>query len=58
MYSEEIKRLLEIRNNLVSIKEYLKIIGSPQVDHILYKDEWFHLWTTDDYYFKLKIWRE
>ena len=58
MYSEEIKRLLEIRGNLVTLKEYIKIISSPQVDHVLYKDDEFHLWTTDNYYFKLKIRRE
>ena len=55
MYSEEIKRLLQIRNNLVSVKEYIQIINSSQVDHVLYKDDEFHLCTTDNYYFKLKI---
>lgn len=58
MYSEEIKRLLEIKGNLVTLKEYIKIIESPQVDHILYKDDEFHLWTTDNYYFKLRIRKE
>lgn len=58
MYSEEIKRLLEIRSNLVTLKEYIQIIESPQVDHVLYKDNEFHLWTTDNYYFKLKIRKE
>lgn len=55
MYSEEIKKLLQIRNNLVSVKEYIQIINSSQVDHVLYKNDEFHLWTTDNYYFKLKI---
>lgn len=55
MYSEEIKRLLEIKRNLVTLKEYIDIVSSPQVDHVLYKDDWFHLWTTDGYKFVLKI---
>lgn len=55
MYSEEIKRLLEIKRNLVTLKEYIQIVDSPQVDHVLYKDDEFHLWTTDNYYFRLKI---
>lgn len=58
MYSEEIKKLLQIRNNLVSVKEYIQIIKSPQIDHILYKDDDFHIWTTDNYYFKLRIRKE
>ena len=58
MYSYEIEMLLKLRNNLVSIKEYIQIISSPQVDHVLYKDNEFHLWTTDNYYFKLKIRKE
>lgn len=58
MYSEEIKRLLQLRGNLVTLKEYIEIISSPQVDHVLYKDDDFHIWTTDNYYFKLKIRRE
>lgn len=55
MYSEEIKRLLEIRNNLVSIKEYLAITDSPQIDHIKYDNGLFYLWTTDNYRFILRI---
>lgn len=58
MYSEEIKNLLEIRNNLVSIKEYIQIIKSPQVDHVIYKGQQFHIWTTDGYQFKLQIRKE
>ena len=58
MYSEEIKNLLEIRNNLVSIKEYIQIIKSPQIDHVIYKGQQFHIWTTDGYQFKLQIRKE
>lgn len=55
MYSEEIKRLLELRNYYVSIKEYIEIIRSPQVDHVTYKNQQFILWTNDGYQFVLKI---
>ena len=58
MYSYEIEQLLKIRNNLVSIKEYIQIITSPQVDHIKYEDEVFKIWTNDGYKFELKIRRE
>ena len=55
MYSEEIKKLVELRNYYVSVKEYIQIIKSPQIDHIKYENESFNIWTTDGYYFKLKI---
>ena len=55
MYSEEIAKLLKIRYNLVSIREYIRIIESPQVDHIKYEDEQFKIWTNDGYAFTLKI---
>lgn len=55
MYSYEIAKLLELRYNLISIKEYLKITGSPQVDHVKYENGQFTIWTTDKYVFKLKI---
>ena len=55
MYSYEIMRLLELKNNLITIKEYLKITDSPQIDHIKYDNGLFYLWTTDNYRFILKI---
>ena len=55
MYSEEIANLLKMRYNLVSIKEYLQIAESPQVDHIKYENEEFKIYTTDGYAFTLKI---
>ena len=58
MYSHEIQALLELKNNLVSVKEYIQIIKSPQIDHVLYKGQQFHIWTTDGYYFKLTLKRE
>lgn len=55
MYSEEIKNLLELKNYYIEVKEYLKIINSPQVDHIKYENQSFNVWTKDGYYFKFKI---
>ena len=55
MYSEEIKSLLELKNYYIELKEYLKIINSPQVDHIKYENQMFNIWTKDGYYFKFKI---
>lgn len=55
MYSHEIKTLLEQRNYLITIKEYIQIIKSPQVDHVQYKNQQFYIWTTDNYNFTLKV---
>ena len=56
MYSYEIQELLELRKNLISIQDYIKIIQtSPQIDHILYKDNNFEMYTNDYYKFKFKI---
>lgn len=58
MYSHEIEQLLKLKNNLVTIKEYLKITESSQIDHIKYDNGLFYLWTTDNYKFVLKIGKE
>jgi uncharacterized protein YjbK len=58
MYSYEIRQLLEAKQYLVSIKEYEQIIKSPQVDHVIYKNQQFYIWTTDGYEFKLQIRKE
>lgn len=55
MYSNEIKRLLEEKQYLISVKEYIQIIKSPQVNHIQYKNQQFYIWTEDGYEFVLKI---
>ena len=55
MYSEEIAKLLKLRQNLVSVQEYYKIAKSPQIDHIKYENDTFFLWSNDGYSFKLKI---
>ena len=55
MYSYEIEQLLKLKDNLVTIKEYLKITESPQVNHIKYENDEFICWTTDNYKFVLKV---
>jgi hypothetical protein len=56
MYSYEIEEYIKLRNNLLNIKEYIDIIQtSPQIDHILYKDNNFEMYTNDCYKFKFKI---
>ena len=55
MYSDEIQKLLELRNYYVSYKEYIEIIKSPQIDHIKYENQGFSIWTTDNYFFKLRL---
>lgn len=57
MYSWEIERLLKIKKNLVSDKEYLKICRSSQVNCVKYNAEKnnFEIHTKDNYHFVLKI---
>ena len=58
MYSEEIKKLLELRNNIISYKEYIEIVKSPQIDHIKYDKGSFKIWTNDGYAFRLNLRKE
>ncbi len=55
MYSDEIKELLKIKNNIITIEEYIKIINSSQINHVKYENDEFKIWTSDGYSFKLKI---
>lgn len=56
MYSWEIEELIELRNQLISIQEYVEIIKtSPQIDHIQYKKNHFEMFTNDGYKFRFKI---
>lgn len=55
MYSHEIQELLRIRNNLVSVREYIEICMSSQVNHVVYKDSKFQVDTEDGYNFVFKI---
>lgn len=56
MYSKEIQELIEIKNYIISLNDYINIIQtSPQVDHILYNNDHFEMFTDDGYGFKFKI---
>jgi hypothetical protein len=58
LYSHEIQKLLELRNNIVSYKEYIEIIKSPQIDHVKYVGDGFRIWTNDGYVFRLCLRKE
>lgn len=56
MYSYEIEQLMQLKNFLIDIKDYCEIVKtSPQIDHIIYKDNNFEMYTNDYYKFKFKI---
>ena len=58
MYSWEIQKLLELRNYLLSVKEYFYICdNSPQITRVSYDsyNNDFIIETTDRYKFKFKI---
>lgn len=56
MYSWEIEQLIELKNYVITIQDYCEIVRtSPQVDHILYNNDHFEMFTDDGYGFKFKI---
>lgn len=58
MYSEEIKQLLELKEYIISVEEYSKILyTSPQINFIKYDsyDDNFSIGTDDRYNFKFKV---
>ena len=56
MYSHEIEEYLKIRNYLLTAREYIKILQeSPQINHVIYKDDNITMFTEDGYKFILKI---
>lgn len=61
MYSWEIAKLLELRNYLLSVKEYFYICDtSPQISRVYYDsyNNEFNIETTDRYKFKFKVKKE
>ena len=61
MYSWEIKKLLELRNYLLDVKEYFNICDtSPQIKEVSYDPykNTFNIKTNDEYDFKLKVKRK
>lgn len=57
MYSWEIQQLLELRNYLLSVKEYLEICDkSSQIIRVQYLGEDnFKITTSDNYEFNFKV---
>ena len=56
MYSHEIENLLKMKNYLITVKEYLSIIESPQIKDVDYKgNNNFNVSTTDGYNFSFRI---
>jgi hypothetical protein len=56
MYSQEIQELINLKQQVITIQDYINIIQtSPQVDHILYNNDHFEMFTDDGYGFKFKI---
>lgn len=61
MYSHEIDQTLKSHNYNIDSDIYLHICdSSPQVTHIKFDpyDRLFHLWTNDNYYWKIKVYRK
>lgn len=58
MFTYEIKNLIEYKQYLLEVEEYLSIIDtSPQIARVKYdnyNDE-FEIWTNDYGYFKFKV---
>ena len=55
MYSHEIKELLKLKKNLITVQDYIKISESLQVNHIKFENEEFTCWTSDNYVFKFRL---
>lgn len=55
MYSHEIKELLKLKKNLITVQDYIKISESSQVNHIKFENEEFTCWTSDNYMFKFRL---
>lgn len=56
MYSKEIQELINLRQQVITHQDYINIIQtSPQVDHVLYNQDHFEMFTDDGYAFKFKI---
>lgn len=56
MYSNEIENLLKYKNYLLTAKEYIKILEtSPQINHVIYKNDEIIIWTEEGKKFILRI---
>ena len=57
MYSYEIQELLRLKNYLVSVEEYIKIVSSKQVNWVKYNpfEDKFYISTEDNYNFEFRV---
>lgn len=56
MYSHEIEQLLKIKQNIISVSEYLEILStSPQINYIKYDNGGYQINTDDNYKFKVYV---
>ena len=56
MYSHEIEELLKIKQNVLSIAEYLEILStSPQINHVKYNNGCYEIETDDRYKFRVHV---
>ena len=56
MYSHEIQELLKIKQNVISVSEYLEILStSPQINHVKFDNGGYQINTDDNYEFKVKV---
>lgn len=56
MYSHEIENLLKMKNYLINVQEYKKIVESSQVKDVEYKgNNNFEVSTNDGYKFSFRI---
>lgn len=56
MTSKEIKELVELKEEVLTLNDYVKIVStSPQISHIYYEKPFFSIFTNDNYEFKVKV---
>lgn len=57
MYSHEILELLRLRNYLISVEEYIRLVSSNQVKYVKYNpfEDKFYVSTNDNYNFEFRV---
>lgn len=57
MYSREIEELLQLKNYILSVKEYFNVCSSSQIKYIKYDpyEDIFYISTEDKYNFKFRV---
>lgn len=55
MYTWEIDDLVRERDNILSVRDYIQVCRSPQVDHIKRDDDMIQIWTKDGGYWNIRI---